>query len=325
MSKIIPITRKKIETTENPFWISYADLMTALVILFLVIMSISIVAISSRPIVEKQERDSDISAVFDKLEELAKEKKLELEINRTNHTISFGKQARFDSDSFQLSTEAQNQLRAFVPIMLEAKETPHGIRWLKQIHIQGFTDETGSYLYNVHLSLKRAEAVICALLSGKLSKKLQQQLQGLLIIDGASITGIKESYEESRRVEVRLEFRQPGDTTKPGPLPEMELGYCVIDPKYDEKKLDTKQPTAKKSTVTKEKKAEIKEKKATTAKKKSVVNKKKTTTTEKKSVVNRNKSVNDKKKVATTEKKGAASKKQELKTDKKESIAEKKE
>ncbi|MBF0194696.1 MAG: OmpA family protein [Magnetococcales bacterium] len=282
MSRYIPITRRKIETTENPFWISYADLMTALVILFLVIMSISIVAISSRPIVEKQERDSDISAVFDNLERLADEKKLELKINRINHTISFGKKARFGSESFQLSTEAQAQLRAFVPIMLEVKRTIHGERWLKHIHIQGFTDETGSYLYNVHLSLKRAEAVICALLSGKLSKKREQQLQQLLIIDGASITGIKESYEESRRVEVRLEFRQPGDTSKPGPLPNMPLGYCVIDQEEDKKQLEKKVSATKKKTPTKKKKAltpikktPIIDKKISTAKKKAAITVKK--------------------------------------------------
>jgi outer membrane protein OmpA-like peptidoglycan-associated protein len=233
MPRFIPIIRKKTETTENPFWISYADLMTALVILFLVVMSISIVAISARPIVEKKERETEIQAILTHLKIQAKAKKLELNINRTDHTISFGNKARFSSDSYQLTSQAQDKLRAFVPIMLEAKNTKEGKRWLKRIHIEGYTDETGSYLYNVHLSLKRAEAVICALLSGKLSKDKQQQLQQLLIIDGASVTGIKESREESRRMEVRLEFRLPGDTSQTDPLPEMPLGYCVIDPKND--------------------------------------------------------------------------------------------
>ncbi|MBF0446288.1 MAG: OmpA family protein [Magnetococcales bacterium] len=306
MSRLIPITRKKIETTENPFWISYADLMTALVILFLVIMSISIVAISSRPIVEKQERDSDIATIFDNLERLAQAKKLELQINRINHTISFGKKARFDSESFQLSTEAQAQLRAFVPIMLEVKDTPHGKLWLKQIHIQGFTDETGSYLYNVHLSLKRAEAVICALLSGKLSKKHEQQLQQLLIIDGASITGIKGSYEESRRVEVSLEFRQPGDTSQPGPLPDMPLGYCVIDQDDDEKKPDKKEPDLQNKAPTSKKKLLLKEKKvATTPKEKKVA------TTPKMVPVTQKKESATKKTTPTTKEKAVTSEKKE--------------
>ncbi|MBF0358226.1 MAG: OmpA family protein [Magnetococcales bacterium] len=233
MPRFIPIIRRKTETTENPFWISYADLMTALVILFLVIMSISIVAISSRPIVEKKERDTEINAIFDQLEKMATAKNLGLNINRINHTITFGKNAQFSIDSYQLSPEAQAKLRAFVPIMLKVKHSAEGKRWLKRVHIEGYTDETGSYLYNVHLSLKRAEAVICALFSGNLPKSLESQLQQLLIIDGASITGIKDSWEESRRVDVRLEFRQPGDSSQPTAVPKMPLGFCVID-QHDE-------------------------------------------------------------------------------------------
>ena len=233
MTRFIPIIRRKTEIAENPFWISYADLMTALVILFLVVMSISIVAISTRPIVEKKERDSEILAIFDHLEQLAQSKALELEINRDNHTIGFGSNARFALESYQLTPTAQESLRAFVPLVLDVKNTPEGERWLKRIHIAGYTDETGSYLYNVDLSLKRAESVICALLSGSLPKQREQKLQELLIIDGASITSIKESWEESRRVEIRLEFRQPGDMSQPRPLPDMPLGQCVITYKTD--------------------------------------------------------------------------------------------
>ncbi|MBF0446806.1 MAG: OmpA family protein [Magnetococcales bacterium] len=228
MPRYIPIIRRKTQSTENPFWISYADLMTALVMLFLVVMSISIVAISTRPIVEKKERETDIQIIFDQLERLAAEKKLDLSIHRTDHTIRFGDKARFGFDSFQLTPQAQQNLQAFVPIMLEAKTSAKGQKWLKRIHIEGYTDATGSYLYNVDLSLKRAESVICALLSGELSTEHRQQLQELLIIDGASITSIKESPEESRRVEVRLEFRQTGDTSQVRPLPEMPLGTCAI-------------------------------------------------------------------------------------------------
>ncbi|MBF0455438.1 MAG: OmpA family protein [Magnetococcales bacterium] len=228
MPRLIPIIRRKIETTENPFWISYADLMTALVILFLVVMSISIVAISTRPIVEKKERETDIQRIFDHLEQLAKAQELALKVNRTDHTIGFGDKARFGFDSFQLTLQAQEKLRAFVPLMLEVKSSVAGEKWLKRIHIEGYTDGTGTYLYNVDLSLKRAESVICALFSGKLSKEREKQLQELLIIDGASVTSIKGSPEESRRVEVRLEFRQPRDDSQPIPLPQMPLGHCAI-------------------------------------------------------------------------------------------------
>lgn len=40
-------SRHKSEEGERPFWISYADLMTALMILFLVVMVASIVSLTS--------------------------------------------------------------------------------------------------------------------------------------------------------------------------------------------------------------------------------------------------------------------------------------
>lgn len=234
MSRLIIIKHKKNETAENPFWISYADLMTALAMLFLIVMSISIVAIATRPIVEKKEREIEIQAIFDHLESLAKSKKISLEINRIDHTISFGNEALFGFDSYQLPPQAQQKLRAFVPLILAAKNSTEGNRWLKRIHIEGYTDQSGTYLYNVHLSLKRAEMVICTLLSGSLPPRNQKQLQELLMIDGASVTSIKESPDESRRVEVRLEFRQPRDNATVPPLAQMPLGHCAINPQESE-------------------------------------------------------------------------------------------
>ncbi|WP_130471966.1 OmpA/MotB family protein [Candidatus Magnetaquicoccus inordinatus] len=232
MAKVISRVQREIEDGGNPFWISYADLMTALAMLFLVVMSIAIVAIATRPMVEKQERESAIEVILNRLEERAKEKNLGLEINRATHTISFGEKASFAFNSYQLSAAAQESLRSFVPLLLELEPpvaSAEERNWLKRIHIEGYTDSSGSYLYNVNLSLNRAQAVVCALFSVELPQAQQEKLRQLLIIDGASVTGIKQSAEESRRVEVRLEFRQPddrgGEVTIP---PTMPLGRCAI-------------------------------------------------------------------------------------------------
>ena len=37
-------------------------------------------------------------------------------------------------------------------------------KWFKRV-LTGYTDKTGSYLYNLNLSLKRAERVVCILMS----------------------------------------------------------------------------------------------------------------------------------------------------------------
>ena len=229
MARVIYRLRKQVEDSGNPFWISYADLMTALAMLFLVVMSISMVAIASRPMVEKKERENAIQEILTRLEVRAKEKQLALEINHATYTISFGEKANFAFNSFQLSTTAQEALRAFVPLLLKLETREKGKNWLKRIHIEGYTDATGTYLYNVDLSLNRAQAVVCALFSAELPEDELNDLRQLLIIDGASITGIKASAEESRRVEVRLEFRQADDLDTPTPPPlEMPIGRCAI-------------------------------------------------------------------------------------------------
>ena len=229
MARVIYRLRKQVEDSGNPFWISYADLMTALAMLFLVVMSISMVAIASRPMVEKKERENAIQEILTRLEVRAEEKQLALEINRATYTISFGEKASFAFNSFQLTTAAQEALRAFVPLLLKLEPKEEGKNWLKRIHIEGYTDATGTYLYNVDLSLNRAQAVICTLFSAQLPEDERNELRQLLIIDGASITGIKASAEESRRVEVRLEFRQADDLDTPTPPPlEMPIGRCAI-------------------------------------------------------------------------------------------------
>ena len=229
MARLSPRIVRRVEDIGNPFWISYADLMTALVMLFLVVMSISMVAIATRPLVEKKERETDIQAVFSQLEQAADREGLELEVDRVTRTIRFGERARFALNSYYLSSVARENLRAFVPLLLELYNGEKGRRWLKQIHIEGYTDATGTYLYNVNLSLNRAQAVVCALFSAELPVEKRILLRQLLIIDGASVTGIKASADASRRVEVRLAFRQPGDETVSRPPVDMPMGRCAID------------------------------------------------------------------------------------------------
>ena len=265
MARFLPLIRRRTETAESPFWISYADLMTALVMLFMVVMSISMVTIAvqametreqaleeknramelrrlaieeRRLVMEERQlreeakiiRDKEILEVLDLLATKAKQRGLDLTVNRTNHTISFGEKARFAHDSYRLSPSARKDLQAFVPLLLEVRASDVGQRWLKRVHVEGYTDETGTYLYNVYLSLNRAQAVVCALFATDLDPERRRKLRSLLMIDGATVTSIKKTREESRRVEVRLEFRQLGDEEAPLPVPEMSggLGKCAI-------------------------------------------------------------------------------------------------
>ncbi|MEG3639070.1 OmpA/MotB family protein [Magnetococcus sp. PR-3] len=219
--------KKRLEVSDNPFWISYADLMTALVMLFLVVMSISMIAVASRDEVRQMTRKKEITKVFDALEDSAKESNLSLVINRTEQTISFGNSARFGLDSYYLSAGVRQQLKDFVPMLLRVRKKGEG-RWIKRIHIEGYTDDIGTYLYNVRLSMNRAQTVLCTLMEAEVSKAQRRELQRMIIIDGAASTSIRSSREESRRVEIRLEFLRHDEAVDDQPLWEMPLGRCPI-------------------------------------------------------------------------------------------------
>lgn len=228
MARIIPLTRTRAENADNPFWISFADLMTALVMLFLVVLSISMVAISSKDLVAKKAREVAIEDVLHKLDEQAKEQGVPISVNHNSHVIRFGGQAQFPFDSYRLSTQAITDLQRFLPLLLVTQMSESGEKWLKRIHIEGYTDETGSYLYNVNLSLKRAQSVLCAFFQKSMPEATVRQLQKLLIIDGATTTSIRATHEESRRVEVRLEFYRLGEKRLNIDAPQMPLGDCAI-------------------------------------------------------------------------------------------------
>lgn len=221
---------------EKPFWISYSDLMTALMILFLVVMVSTLSAVTKQTIpavdggavpklkapeqpevsnLEKQEmlRQAETTQLCKELAAKSDLAGLNALINCETKTIDLGESARFESGQWELSEEGRVALANVVPLVIESAQTDLGKKWLKRVHIQGFTDTDGSYLYNLNLSLKRSEWVMCQLLSDEgggrsieLSEAEKQIAKKLFFIGGVSFNNPKESKNASRRVEFKLEF-----------------------------------------------------------------------------------------------------------------------
>jgi outer membrane protein OmpA-like peptidoglycan-associated protein len=116
---------------------------------------------------------------------------------------------------------------------LDAADSEEGRKWLKQVVIEGFTDTDGSYLYNLHLSLQRSEWVMCSLLDSRspvqkgLSAERQQQIRSMFLAGGVSFNNAKESKEESRRVELRMQFFGLKDQGHEGQEPALEFAYAA--------------------------------------------------------------------------------------------------
>lgn len=227
------------DEAEKPFWISYADLMTALMVLFLVVMAVALLAVTKtvtqREKEEEQQRQ-DIQRLLDRFEEVTKQDRFAgITIDRTRNVVDFGSRAQFPFAKSTLTAEQQKLLRAFVPAILDEVDDELGERVLKEIVVDGFTDKKGTYLTNLDLSLQRSQRVLCALFARPVGDEQAmapgqlEQVRALFVVGGYSFNAAKEKDEESRRIEMRLQFlgvrekRKPAEGIEPG-----NFGTCAL-------------------------------------------------------------------------------------------------
>ena len=202
------------EEGEKPFWISFADLMTALMTLFLVVMAVSLMVVTKRineATNAENSRKKDILQICEDIKHNSALKNQVIEVDCKDNRISFGEAGRFGHNDYRLSQAGNQALNTLVPIVLSAANSNAGQKWFKQIVIEGFTDTDGSYLYNLDLSLRRSEWVMCVLLdplfsSSELTEDQKNQVKQLFLAGGVAFNGAKDSKDASRRVELKLQF-----------------------------------------------------------------------------------------------------------------------
>ena len=220
---------------EKPFWISYADLMTALMVLFLVALTVALLAIThevSEAERQKKARDDDLQTFLLRLRVITERFP---GLSLRGAAVDFGERARFETNSHRLNEAQMRLLREFVPQVLELARDPLGEKWLKRISVEGFADARGSYLHNLNLSLQRSQRVLCALLAPPgapqaLSDADRRSVHELFLVSGASFNALKNSPEESRRIELRLEFLEAGEAHPPSPAVNVEQdSRCPLD------------------------------------------------------------------------------------------------
>lgn len=254
----IRLYRSPQDDAEKPFWISYADLMTSLMVLFLIVMLTSLVSLS-RTVTELQatkthsevlaakyqdlkkveaarekrqaRRRSQIDDFWDRLERSSRG--LGVRVNRDTRVINFGDRARFESGSDVLSAGDQLLLRRFAPKLLTIAGSRLGTTVLNQVVVEGYADRRGSYLFNLNLSSKRSERVLCSLLKPggpeALSGHEKQTVRNLFLVGGFSFNDSRRSFAASRRVEVRVDFLPLNGTRAKPPRLSTAFGDCALD------------------------------------------------------------------------------------------------
>lgn len=186
--------------------------MSALMVLFLVVMAVTLVSVTqsidaaTRATIERSAAINRVMAM------IARDpKSAGVGVDQQNFRIDLGKEVRFDSGSFTISTTAGQFLRSYIPVLLRAKDTPEGQRWMRSVVVEGFTDEDGTYLYNLQLSLDRSRSVVCSLFQTNgagdaLTPEQLRKVQELFLVGGYSFNSIKKDKAKSRRVEFKIDF-----------------------------------------------------------------------------------------------------------------------
>ncbi|MFZ4687140.1 MAG: flagellar motor protein MotB [Hyphomonadaceae bacterium] len=227
------------EGDDRAFWISLADMMTALMVLFLVLMAaLMLTARNAAPgaapppaaqaQAQLQARNStqnqaqpgggvpaQVSAQIARELAAAADAVPGVRFDPNRMVVDFGDGARFATASHQIDAETAARLRAFVPRLLALAQRPPGREWLGRVLVEGYADPRGDYLYNLNLSLQRAQRVLCVLLEADvgtltpLTPAQRQQVRRLFTVAGLSYNEQRDTHDASRRIELRVELGRP--------------------------------------------------------------------------------------------------------------------
>jgi outer membrane protein OmpA-like peptidoglycan-associated protein len=172
---------------ERPFWISYADMMTACMTLFLVIMA-AFLAINAKALrdsastskLEKARSNAirNVMARIDnRIQQMPESRADEVVVEVGNQSIAMGKVCQFEQSQYRLNAAQQQKLRRYVQtaILAEFASSAEDWKWIKSIDVVGFASREGTYLTNLGISQARSAFLVCSLLELPAGDRLEEK------------------------------------------------------------------------------------------------------------------------------------------------------
>ncbi|MGO4886234.1 OmpA family protein [Anaerobacillus sp. MEB173] len=205
------------EQEEGHFWPSFTDLLTAILLCFILIFIIMMVIKSFQIEEMKKTIDQIMGVRVDLIQDLNEEfsdSTLKVEIDEKTGAMIFNTDILFEFNDDVLKPEAFQFLDEFVPAYLNVLLESGYEDYISEIIIEGHADRIGSYLYNLELSQKRAFSVAEYILSPDFPyKHIQEHLQEKLTVNAKSYTDGRTdeagnySNQASRRVEFKFRLK----------------------------------------------------------------------------------------------------------------------
>lgn len=203
---------------ENIFWVTMADLLLGLAIIFITLFVLAMTGFSQQTI-QQQKVQMEVS------EEIGQELQkadIKVDMDKMTGDLKISDVELFELSDWKLSPKGKKLLDKLAPIYINSifadKELSNEIQY---IIIQGHTDsqtfagvksKDEQFLKNMDLSLKRANAVAEYIFKTNYDKKYADQFRKLVVVEGKSynepvIVNGKEDFDKSRRVELKLKVK----------------------------------------------------------------------------------------------------------------------
>lgn len=206
------------DNTENIFWVTMADLLLGLAIIFMTLFVLAMTGFTQQSLDQKQNQIEASKELIEKL----KEAEIEAQVDPMTGDIKISDLELFEVNSYTLSSNGQKYLDKLIPIYINnifsKKELIDGV---ENIVVQGHTDsqtfsgaksKDEQFMKNMTLSLQRANTVADYMFKTNYDKQYSEKLKNMIVVEGKSFSEPilvegKEDFNKSRRVEMRLKVK----------------------------------------------------------------------------------------------------------------------
>ena len=232
---------------ETSYWLSYSDMMAALLLIFVLIISFTMLQakkqyeskeqelVSQQMLIEEQQRKMEdqqkkmeeqqeqldriigirselIAALRDEFEG----SDLKVSVDPQTGAITFDSSVLFDSNKYDIKETGVEFLNSFLPRYFSVLLKDQFREYISEIIIEGHTDTRASYMYNLELSQQRALSVAKYCLdqdTSALSEDQIDDLQKIVTANGRSYSDPifnedgSVDLDASRRVEFKFRLK----------------------------------------------------------------------------------------------------------------------
>lgn len=227
--------KHKRDEEETSYWLSYSDMMAALLLIFILIISFTMLQSQSQyeekesellaqqelveqqqeQLEEQQEQLDKLIGIRKELIEALKEEfdgtDLSVTVDSKTGSIALDSSILFDSGKYDLKATGEELLKKFLPKYINVLTHKEFSDYVSEIIVEGHTDSEGDYLYNLELSQKRALSVSAFCLDvnkSVLSEKKIAQVRQMITANGKSYSSpvLDSNGKEDRNASRRVEF-----------------------------------------------------------------------------------------------------------------------